>query len=67
VAERFPEIKQVHGIEIQRVGESLHVVLKCHFEPNINMVKAYEISSLEREIKNVYPQIAKIDFHEEPA
>ena len=68
VAERFPEIKLVHGIEIRRIGDSLHVVLRCHFDPNINMQKAHEISnSLEREVKSAYPSIARIDVHEEPA
>jgi len=68
VAERFPEIKRVHGIEVRKVGDSLHVVLRCYFDPNINMKKAHEISnSLEREIRSAYPQIARIDVHEEPA
>jgi divalent metal cation (Fe/Co/Zn/Cd) transporter len=68
VAERFPEIKHVHGVEIRRVGDYLHIVLQCHFDPNINMKKAHEISnSLEREIRSAYPQVARIDIHEEPA
>lgn len=68
VAERFPQIKLVHGIEIRRVGDSLHIVLRCHFDPTINMQKAHEISNtLEREIKSAYPSIARIDVHEEPA
>jgi divalent metal cation (Fe/Co/Zn/Cd) transporter len=68
VAARFPEIKRVHGIEIRKIGDNLHVVLRCHFDPNINMKKAHEISnSLEREIRGAYPRIARIDVHEEPA
>lgn len=68
VAERFPEIKHVHGIEIRKVGDNLHVVMQCHFDPTINMEKAHEISNnLEREIKSAYPRVARIDVHEEPA
>ena len=68
VAERLPEIRKVHGIEVRRVGDALHVVLRCHFDPNINMARAHEISnSLEREVKNAFPRIARIDVHEEPA
>jgi len=68
VAERFPEIKRVHGIEVRKVGDTLHVVLRCNLDPNINMKKAHEISnSLEREIRSAYPRIARIDVHEEPA
>jgi divalent metal cation (Fe/Co/Zn/Cd) transporter len=68
VAERFPEIKFVHGIGVRRVGENLHVVFRCHFDPNINMEKVHEISSsLEKEIRSAYPRIVRIDVHEEPA
>jgi divalent metal cation (Fe/Co/Zn/Cd) transporter len=67
VAERFPEIKFVHGIGVRRVGENLHVVLRCHFDPDINMEKVHEISSsLEKEIRSAYPRIVRIDVHEEP-
>lgn len=68
VAEHYPEIKHVHGIEVRRVSDALHVVLRCHFDPAINMARAHEISnSLEREVKGAYPRIARIDVHEEPA
>ncbi len=68
VAERFPEIKHVHGIEVRRVGDALHVVLNCHFDPNVTMARAHEISNgLEREVKSAFPRIARIDVHEEPA
>jgi divalent metal cation (Fe/Co/Zn/Cd) transporter len=68
VAKRFPEIKCVHGIRIRKIGNSLHVVFRCHFDPNINMKKAHEISSkLESTIKSAYPNITRIDVHEEPA
>ncbi len=68
VAERFLEVKYIHGIEIRRVGDDFHVVLNCHFEPEIAINRAHEISiSIEREIKSAYPRITKIDIHEEPA
>jgi divalent metal cation (Fe/Co/Zn/Cd) transporter len=67
-AERFPEIKHVHGIRVRKVGDSLHIVLRCHFDPNTNMNKAHEISNkLEAAIRGSYPSIARIDIHEEPA
>jgi divalent metal cation (Fe/Co/Zn/Cd) transporter len=68
VAKRFSEIKCVHGIRIRRIGDSLHVVFQCHFDSNIKMKKAHEISSkLENIIKSAYPNITRIDVHEEPA
>jgi divalent metal cation (Fe/Co/Zn/Cd) transporter len=68
LAKRFPEIKDVHGVRVRKVGDTLHVVLRCLFDPNINVKEAHEISNkLENAIKSAYPNIAKIDIHEEPA
>jgi divalent metal cation (Fe/Co/Zn/Cd) transporter len=68
VAKRFPEIKRVHAISVRRVGDALHLVLRCHFDPNLSMKKAHEASTkLDKAIKRAYPQIARIDIHEEPA
>jgi len=68
VAKHFPKIRKVHGIEVRKIGEALHVVLRCHFDPDTTMAEAHEMSnSLEREIKAAYPRIARMDVHEEPA
>jgi divalent metal cation (Fe/Co/Zn/Cd) transporter len=68
VAERFPEIKYACNIKVRRVGDATHLVLECRFDPNLSIEKAHEISSrLEKEIKNAYPEITRIDVHEEPA
>jgi divalent metal cation (Fe/Co/Zn/Cd) transporter len=67
-AKSFPEIKFVHRIRIRRIGENLHVDLRCHFDPNITIDKADEIASqLEKAIKREYPQVERVDIHEEPA
>jgi divalent metal cation (Fe/Co/Zn/Cd) transporter len=68
VAERFPEIKEVHGIQVRRFGDTIHIVLHCHFDPKLTIRKAHEVSNrLESAIKNAYPNVARIDVHEEPA
>lgn len=67
-AKSFPEIKLVHRIRIHRIGESLHVDLRCHFDPNISIEKADVIAgALEQAIKREYPQVERVDIHEEPA
>jgi divalent metal cation (Fe/Co/Zn/Cd) transporter len=67
VAERFPEIKDICNIKVRRVADATHLVLECRFDPNLSIEKAHEISSrLEKEIKNAYPEITRIDVHEEP-
>jgi len=68
VAEQFPEIKDVCNVRIRRVGDSMHLVLYCRFDPNLSIKKAHEIASrLEKEIRGAYPKITRIDVHEEPA
>jgi len=68
VATRFPENKGVQGIRIRKVSDTLHIVLKCFFDPNINMRQAHEVSNkLENPIKSAYPDITRIDIHEELA
>lgn len=67
-AKRFPEIKTVHGIKVRRLGDSLHLVFRCRFEPKLSMKQAHETATkLENTIKNAYPRIARIDIREEPA
>ena len=68
VAKGFPEIKDVQRIAIRKIGDSLHVVFQCHFDSNITIEQAHEISTkLEKAIKSIYPNIVRIDIHEEPS
>jgi divalent metal cation (Fe/Co/Zn/Cd) transporter len=68
LAGSFPEIINISEIKIRKVGDVLHLVLSCVFDPNIQISKAHEVSvKLEKEIKKAYPNITRIDIHEEPA
>jgi divalent metal cation (Fe/Co/Zn/Cd) transporter len=68
LATSFPEIKSVHGITIRKVGDSQHLVLRGHFDPNINIKQAHEVvNKLEEAIRKAYPKIDRIDVQEEPA
>jgi divalent metal cation (Fe/Co/Zn/Cd) transporter len=68
LAERFTEIKNISGVRIRKVGDILHVVLNCTFDPEIKIAKAHEVTKeLEQEIKKANPKITRIDVHEEPS
>jgi divalent metal cation (Fe/Co/Zn/Cd) transporter len=68
VAKRFPEIKEVHAIRVRRFGDAVHLVLHCTFDSGLSIQRAHELSSaLESAIKKAYPNVARIDIHEEPA
>ncbi len=67
IAERFPEIKRVSAIQIRKVADVLHVVLRCNFDADMDMNKTHTITAqLEQDIRKAYPQITRIDIHEEP-
>lgn len=68
VARRFPEIREVHEIRVRRFGDAVHLVLHCTFNPELSIKKAHELSNqVESAIKKVYPNVIRIDIHEEPA
>jgi divalent metal cation (Fe/Co/Zn/Cd) transporter len=68
VAKRFPEIQSVSGIGVRKAGEGIHLTLRCRFEPELSIRKAHEVSSkLEKALRTAYPEITRIDVHEEPA
>lgn len=67
-ARSFPEVKDVRDIKVRRVGNATHLVLSLRFDSNLSIEKAHRISSrLEKEIREAYPDITRIDIHEEPA
>ena len=67
-AEHFPEIKAISGVKVRKIGDKMHVVIQCLFKPNIGMKDAHEISSkLENMVRNAFPEVDRIDTHEEPA
>ena len=68
IAKRFPEIKEVHEVRVRRIGDTTHLVLHCTFDSKMSIKKAHELSSqVESEIRKAYPNVARIDVHEEPA
>jgi len=68
MAKDFPEIKDISGIEIRRFGRDIHLVLRCRFDPNLSIEKAHEVTNkIEKRLRTSYPDITRIDIHEEPA
>jgi divalent metal cation (Fe/Co/Zn/Cd) transporter len=68
VAKRFPEIKEVHEVKVRRIGNTMHLVLHCTFDSKMSIKKAHELSNkVESAIRDAYPNVARIDVHEEPA
>ena len=67
LAEKFPDIRDVCSVKIRKIGGVMHLVLRCRFDANLSIQKAHMISSqLEKEIRDAFPKITRIDVHEEP-
>ena len=67
-AEHFPQIKAISEVEMRKIGDKMHVVIQCLFERNIAMKEAHEVSSnLEKMIKDAFPEVDRVDIHQEPA
>lgn len=61
VAKRFPEIRNVRGIKVRRVGGDLDVIIECVFDPDLRVRKATELSNeLGRLLRTAYPEVAHI-------
>jgi divalent metal cation (Fe/Co/Zn/Cd) transporter len=67
LAQQLPEIKEVSQIRIRKFSDNTHLVLKCRFDPNLSIKKAHEVTiKLENRIRSAFPNITRIDIHEEP-
>ncbi|MFH0848634.1 MAG: cation transporter dimerization domain-containing protein [archaeon] len=67
LAKRFPEIKKIRGIKVRKIGTRTHVSLRCRLTPDIEVKRAHEISNkLEKMIRDAFPDVDRIDVHEEP-
>ncbi len=65
---RFPDIKDVCGVTIRRFGKNRHVALRCRFSKNLPIEKAHQITKeIETAIRGAYPDVERVDIHEEPA
>jgi len=67
VAERFPEIKFLHGIKIRRSGDTVNVVLRCGFASGMSVKYAHDICrKLESTVRSAYPIVGRLEIREEP-
>jgi divalent metal cation (Fe/Co/Zn/Cd) transporter len=68
LARSFPEIMDVCNIRIRKFRGTVHLALQCRFDSKLSIKKAHEVSTqLESAIRKAYPNVARIDIHEEPA
>lgn len=67
LARRSPEIKKLYGVRVRRIGNGLHIVLRCRFADNLRMRETSEFSNeLERSLRSLYPKISQIVIKKVP-
>lgn len=63
----FPEVIDVHDVEVKRVRNRLYVSLHCTMEDNLPLSRVHDLSTeLELKFKQQTPELFRILIHTEP-
>jgi cation diffusion facilitator family transporter len=64
----FPEILDMHDIEVKRVGEHVYVSCHCTFADNLPLARVHDVSTaLEIRFKQQAPELFRVLIHPEPS
>jgi divalent metal cation (Fe/Co/Zn/Cd) transporter len=67
IVREFPEILDMHDLEIKRVREKVYMSCHCTMDDELPLSRVHEISTaLEIRFKQVAPEIFKVLIHPEP-
>jgi cation diffusion facilitator family transporter len=68
VAANLPEVADIHEVNVDRVGERLHVTCHCTLPDAMEMRSVHEsITELEQRFKLECPEVDRVLIHPEPA
>jgi cation diffusion facilitator family transporter len=68
VAANLPEVVDIHEVNVDRVGERLHVTCHCTLPDAMEMRSVHEsITELEQRFKLECPEVDRVLIHPEPA
>ena len=64
----FPEILDMHDIEVKRVGEHVYVSCHCTFADDLPLARVHDVSTaLEIRFKQEAPELFRVLIHPEPS
>ncbi len=64
----FPEIVDIHEIEIKRVRGRLYISCHCTFSDELSLARVHDVQTeLEIRIKQVAPEVFRVLIHPEPS
>lgn len=68
VAREFPEILDMHDIEVKRVREHVYVSCHCTFPDDLPLARVHDLSTaLEIRFKQEAPELFRVLIHPEPS
>ena len=68
IVAEFPEILDVHEVEIKRVRGRLYVSCHCTFSDDLPLVRVHDIQTeLEIHFKQAAPELFRVLIHPEPS
>lgn len=68
VAREFPEVLDMHEVELKRVSGKLYLACHCTMPDDMPLARVHELSTaLEIRLKQAAPELFKVLIHNEPA
>jgi len=68
VANEFPEILDMHDIEMKRVRDHVYVSCHCTFPDELPLARVHDLSTaLEIRFKQAAPELFRVLIHPEPS
>jgi cation diffusion facilitator family transporter len=67
VAQEFPEIIDVHDVEVKKVRGRLYVSCHCTFSDDLSLARVHDIQTeFEIQLKHAAPELFRVLIHPEP-
>jgi divalent metal cation (Fe/Co/Zn/Cd) transporter len=67
VSKQFPEVLDVHDVEVKHVRGRLYVSCHCTFSDELPLSRVHDISTeLELQFKQTAPELFRVLIHPEP-
>ena len=68
IVREFPEVLDMHEIEIKRVRDKIYMSCHCTFSDDLPLARVHDVSTeLEIRFKQAAPELFKVLIHPEPA
>jgi divalent metal cation (Fe/Co/Zn/Cd) transporter len=68
IAQRFPQILDIHDVAVSRVGDHIQISCHCTLPDALGMDQVHDVmTAFEAAVKLAHPQVHRMLIHPEPA